>query len=77
MNVRKMIDSYEHGKSATATRPSPRNSAHRPRPRPRPRTLGTEPSAVTASQRPPRTQRPPNPKIVKEERPVAIVLKVR
>jgi hypothetical protein len=77
MNVRKIIESYEHGKSPTATRPSPRTSAHRPRPRPRPRTPGSEPSPVTASQRPPRTQRPPNLKIVKEERPVAIVLKVR
>lgn len=77
MNVQKIIESYEQGKSATVTRPSPRTSAHRPRPRPRPRTPGSEPSPVTASQRPPRTQRPPNLKIVKEERPVAIVLKVR
>ena len=81
MNVRKIIDSYEHGRSATATRTSPRTSVHRPRPRPRPRTPGTEPIPVTASQRPPqrppRTLRPPNLKIVKEERPVAIVLKVR
>lgn len=74
MNVRRIIESYEQGKSATATRPSHRTSAHRPRPRPRPRT-GSEPSPVTASQRPARIQRPPNLKIVKEERPVAIVLK--
>ncbi|KAN0104019.1 hypothetical protein V8E52_011380 [Russula decolorans] len=77
MNVRKIVESYEQGRSATATRPSPRTSAHRTRPRPRPRTTGSEPSPVTASQRPPRTQRPPNLKIVKEERPVAMVLKER
>lgn len=76
MNVRKIIESYEEGRSATATRPSPRAGAHRPRPRPRPRTPGTEQSLVTVSQRPLRTQRPPYLKIVKEERPVTIVLKV-
>jgi len=76
MNVRSMIESYEQGRSSTTTRPSPRTSAHRARPRPRPRTPGTDPSLVTASQRSLRTQRPPNLKIVKEERPVTIVLKV-
>jgi hypothetical protein len=77
MNVRKMIDSYEQGRSTTVTRPSLRTSVHRTRPRPRPRTPGTESSPVTASQWSSRTLRPPNLKIVKEERPVAIVLKVR
>ena len=69
MNVRKIIESYEQEKSSTAARVSPRNGG-RPRPRPRPRNQGTEPSLV-------RTQRPPNLKIIKEERPVTIVLKVR
>lgn len=74
MNVRKIIESYEQERSATVARPSPRTSAHRSRPRPRPRT---ESSPVAASHRHPRTQRLPNLKIVQEERPVTIVLKVR
>lgn len=77
MNVRKIIESYEQERSSTATRVSPGTSAPRPRPRSRLRPPGTEPSLGAASQRSPRAQRPPNLKIVKEERPVTIVLKVR
>jgi hypothetical protein len=76
MNVRKIIESYEQEKSSTAARFSPRTGG-RQRPRSRPRTQGTEPSIVSASQRSLRAQRPPNLKIIKEERPVTIVLKVR
>jgi hypothetical protein len=77
MNVRKIIESYEQERSSTTTRLSPRTGAPRSRPRSRLRPPGAEPSLGAANQRPPRTQRPPNLKIVKEERPVAIVLKVR
>ena len=76
MNVRKMIESYEQERPPTTARFTPRAGA-RPRSRPRPRTQGTEPSFVVTSQRSLRTQRPPNLKLIKEERPVTLVLKVR
>jgi hypothetical protein len=76
MNVRKMIESYEHVRSPTVAQPPPLSGPLRTRPRPRPRTQGTDGSLEATSQWPVRTQRPASPKIVKEGRPVTIVLKV-
>ena len=72
MNVRKIIESYEQEKSSTVAR----TVTLRPRSRPRPRTQ-PDASPGTPYQRSLRTQRQSNLKIVQEERPVTIVLKVR
>ncbi|KAI0287288.1 hypothetical protein BC826DRAFT_55939 [Russula brevipes] len=75
MNVRKMIESFEQGRSPTVAQPPPLSGPLRTRPRPRQRTQGTNGPLEANSQWSVRTQRPPSPKIVKEDRPVTIVLK--
>lgn len=76
MNVRKIIESYEQDKPSAAPHPPPRIAAFRSRPRPRPRTQPADPSLLTPNQRSLRTPRPSSLKVVKEERPLTIILKV-
>jgi len=77
MNVRKIIESYEQERSPATSQSPLRTATFRSRPRTRPRTQPSDASLVAAKQRSLRTQRSSSLKIVKEERPVTIVLKVR
>lgn len=77
MNIRKLIESYEQERSSTAARPPTRAGSLRPYPRARPGTVGTGISLVPAKQRSLRIPRTSSLKIVKDERPVTIVLNVR
>ena len=77
MNVRKIIESYEQERSSAASHSPLRTAVFRSRPRSRTRTQSSDASLVAAKQRSLRTQRPSSLKIVREERPVTIVLKVR
>ncbi|KAH9997169.1 hypothetical protein BJV74DRAFT_883497 [Russula compacta] len=74
MNVRKLIESYEQEKSSTAARPPTRTGSLRPYPRARLGTVGPGISLVPAKQRSLRMPRTSSLKIVKEERPVTIML---
>ena len=73
MNVRKIIESYEHELSPTPTSPPSHPGSLRPRPRPRPLASQNTSFLVTSNQRSIRPQRPPSLKIVKEEGPAAVL----
>ncbi|KAI0295918.1 hypothetical protein B0F90DRAFT_1127382 [Multifurca ochricompacta] len=75
MTVRKIVESYEQEINLTVAQPVSRPGALRPRPTSRSQVAHCPQKAT--NQRSQRTQRPPSLRIVKEEWPMATVLKVR
>jgi hypothetical protein len=73
MNVRKIVESYEHESSSTPTSPPFHPGSLRPRPRTRPPASQNTSFLIASNQRSIRPQRPPSLKIVKEEGPAAVL----